>query len=121
MSGIRFILSIAAAMAFIAGYSVSVICGIWWPDNTVIIAALSIMGLLVGFFNIAGREIVPYLVAAIALVLIGNLGVFTPLNDVVSGLGDTANDIVFLMAVFTAPAAVVQSIRAGIILARPGG
>lgn len=117
---IQWLLSIAAAVAFIAGYVISLIGGIWWPDNAGLIVTLVIMGLIVGFLNITGREIIPYLVAAIALVLVGNTDAFTPLNQVVDGLGERINDIVHMMAIFTAPAAVVQAVRAGMVLAKPG-
>jgi hypothetical protein len=114
------LLSIFGAIAFIGGYALSVIAGIWWPENGGLIATLVILGLLVGFLNVTSREIVPYLVAAIALVLIGNTQAFTSLNLVAGGLGERVNQIVHMMAIFTAPAAVVQAIRAGMLLARPG-
>ena len=113
-------ISIVALVAFIAGYAIAVITGIWWTDNAGLIATLVLLGLIVGLLNITGREIIPYLVAAIALVLVGNFEAFEPLNLAVSGLGDKVNDIVALLAIFTAPAAVVQAIKAGIVLARPG-
>lgn len=114
-------LSVVALVAFIAGYTISVIAGIWWPDNAALIATLVLLGLVVGLLNITGREIIPYLVAAIALVVVGNFEAFESLNLAVSGLGDKINDIVAMLAIFTAPAAVVQAIKAGIVLARPGG
>ncbi len=112
-------LSIVGAAAFGAGYVVAVVAGIWWPDNGDLIAALVILGLIVGVLNVTTREITPYLVAAIALVLIGSNQVFTPLNLVADGLGERINLIVRMMAIFTAPAAVVQAIRGGMLLARP--
>ena len=117
---VRWLLSIIAAAAFIAGYVVSVIAGIWWPDLPAIILALVIMGVIVGLLNITGSEIVPYLVAAIALLVVGNFKAFTALNDVFTGVGDVINQIVTLMAIFTAPAAVIQAVRAGVVLANPG-
>ena len=117
---VRWLLSIIAAAAFIAGYVVSVIAGIWWPDLPAIILALVIMGVIVGLLNITGSEIVPYLVAAIALLVVGNFKAFTALNDVFTGAGDVINQIVTLMAIFTAPAAVIQAVRAGVVLAKPG-
>ena len=113
-------LSIVALVAFIAGYAIAVIAGIWWPDQAGLIAILVLLGLVVGLLNITGREIIPYLVAAIALVLVGTQGVFDPLNLAVAGLGDRVNDVVAMLAIFTAPAAVIQAIKAGIVLARPG-
>ena len=117
---VRWLLSIIAAAAFIAGYVVSVIAGIWWPDLPAIILALVIMGVIVGLLNITGSEIVPYLVAAIALLVVGNFKAFTALNDVFTGAGDVINQIVTLMAIFTAPAAVIHAVRAGVVLAKPG-
>ena len=113
-------LSVVGAAAFMSGYIIALIAGIWFEETGGLIATLVIMGLVVGFLNISGREVVPYLVAAIALVLIGSTQVFTPLNLVVEGLGEDVNQIVRMMAIFTAPAAVVQAIRAGMVLARPG-
>ena len=118
--GIRRLLSIAAAVAFIAGYILAIVGGHQSPDNSGIITALVIMGILIGFLNITATEIIPYLVAAIALVLIGTSEVFTPLNNVMGGLGTDLNDITRMLALFTAPAAVIQAVRAGISLARPG-
>jgi hypothetical protein len=118
-AGVQFLLSILALVAFIAGYVISIIAGIWFPDAKALILILVILGLIVGLLNITGREIIPYLVAAIALVLVGNFEAFTPLNDVFRGLGDVTNEIVSKMAIFTAPAAVVQAIRAGVVLAKP--
>jgi hypothetical protein len=115
------LLSIAALVAFIAGYAIAVITGIWWTDNGVLIGILVLLGLVVGLLNITGQEIIPYLVAAIALVVVGNLEAFESLNLAVDGLGDKVNDIVGKLAIFTAPAAVIQAIKAGIVLARPEG
>ena len=120
---VQWLLSIIAAAAFIVGYILSVIAGIVWSEEYVpagIILALVIMGVIVGLLNITGSEIVPYLVAAIALLVVGSFKAFTALNDVHDGLGDVINNIVRLMAIFTAPAAVIQAVRAGVVLAKPG-
>ncbi|MBC8279729.1 MAG: hypothetical protein H8E48_02980 [Chloroflexi bacterium] len=114
------VFSILGAAAFFIGYTLAVIAGIWWPENGDLIATLVILGLVVGVLNVTSREVTPYLVAAIALVLIGSTQVFTPLNLVSDGLGERVNLIVRMMAIFTAPAAVLQAIRAGMLLARPG-
>jgi len=111
---------VVALVAFIAGYTIAVITGIWWRDNGGLIVILVVLGLVVGLLNITGGEIIPYLVAAIALVVVGNFEAFESLNLAVDGLGDNINDIVGKLALFTAPAAVVQAIKAGIVLAKPG-
>jgi len=119
-AGVQRLLSIAALVAFIAGYTISVITGIWWSDNSGLIVTLVVLGLVVGLLNVTGGEIIPYLVAAIALVVVANFGAFESLNSAVDGLGDKLNDIVGKLALFTSPAAVVQAIKAGIVLAKPG-
>jgi len=117
---VRKLFSFTGMVAFVMGYAISVVGGIWWPDNGGIVLTLVIVGLVVGLLNITGREVVPYLVAAIALVLVGRIGAFEPMNLVVDGLGDKVNDVVGMMAIFTAPAAVIQAVRVGIVLSKPG-
>jgi hypothetical protein len=112
--------NIIGAAAFGCGYLIAIVAGIWFPENAALITVLVLLGLLVGLLNVTHKEVVPYLVAAIALVLIGSNQVFTPLNLVADGLGERVNLIVRMMAIFTAPAAVIQAIRAGVTLARPG-
>jgi hypothetical protein len=118
--GIRGLLAIAGAVSFVVGYILAIVGGHTWPENTGIIAALAIMGIFVGFLNITAREVMPYLIASIALVLIGSAGVFLPLNKAMAGLGTDLNDIVRFLAIFTAPAATIVAVRAGISLAAPG-
>ena len=118
--GARRGIGIFGAIAFLAGYVLALIGGLWLPENGTLIAVLVLLGLAVGVMNVTSREIVPYLVAAVALVLIGNTQAFTPLNLAVNGLGEKLNQIVRMMAIFTAPAAVLQALRAGMLLARPG-
>jgi hypothetical protein len=118
--GLRRLLSVAAAISFVVGYILAIVGGHSWPNNTGIIAALAIMGVFIGFMNITAREIMPYLIASIALVLIGATGIFLPLNKAMAGLGTDLNDIVGFLAIFTAPAATIVAVRAGISLAAPG-
>ena len=114
------IFNILGAVVFIGGYVLAVITGLWFEENGVLVLTLVLLGLLVGLFNVTHSEMVPYLVAATALVVIGGTQVFTPLNLVVDGLGEDVNLIVRMMAIFTAPAALIQALRAGMHLARPG-
>ena len=119
--GIGWILSFAASVSFFFGYVIAVIAGIWWPDNEPVLIVLLVMGFVVGFLNITHREVVPYLVAAIALIVIGTVHPFDPvLREVSNKFVDDINDITTLLALFTAPAALLQAIRAGITLSAPG-
>ena len=118
--GINRVLSIAAAISFFSGYVIAIVAGVLWPTNEPILIALLAMGFLVGFLNITGREIMPYLVAAIALIVIGTTHPFNAFDRVNHDLVVNINDVTILLALFTAPAALVQAIRAGITLSAPG-
>ncbi len=119
-SKVRWILTVIGAVAFVAGFLLSVIAGIWYPDNVKLAAALVILGLVVGLLNITARESLPYLVAATALVLVGAIAPFGSLNALLDGLGDTLNNVLRMVMVFTAPAAVVNAIKLAQSIARPG-
>ena len=118
--GIRGFLALAGAVSFVVGYILAIVGGHTWPHNTGIIGALAIMGVFVGFLNITAREVMPYLIASIAVVVIAGLKIFTPLNQAMYGLGTDLNDIMSFLAIFTAPAATIVAVRAGISLAAPG-
>lgn len=51
---------------FIGGYLLAIITGLWFEENGTLIAALVILGLLVGLFNVTHSEMVAYLVDATA-------------------------------------------------------
>ncbi len=118
--GIGWILSVAASISFFFGYVIAVIAGIWWPNNEAILITLFVMGFVVGFLNITSREVVPYLVAAVALIVIGYTQPFNAFIDVNDDVVENINDITRLLALFIAPAALLQAIRAGITLSAPG-
>ena len=114
------VFNVLGAVVFIGGYILAVITGIWFEENGNLVLTLVILGLLVGLFNVTHSEMVPYLVAATALVVIGGTQVFTPINLAIDGLGEDVNLVVRMMAIFTAPAALIQALRAGMHLAKPG-
>ena len=105
---------------FVTGYLLAIVTGLFFEENGTLVLLLVLLGLAVGISNITHSEMVPYLVAATALIVIGGTQVFTPLNLVIDGLGEDMNLIVRMMAIFTAPAALIQAIRAGMHLSRPG-
>lgn len=105
--------------AFGVGFAIAVLAGWLWPEIGWLSAIVVLMGLLVGFLNITGREVIPFLVATIALVVIGQGGVFQPLNNFLAGLGTHLDDIVNKIALFAAPAGLVNAVRTALALARP--
>ena len=117
--------AVLGALAFFVGMFIVVICGAVpdWRDSGIVVLILVILGIVVGVFNITGKEIIPFLIAAIALVVVGIAGgSFSALDDidVIEGLGRALDAIVSLIAVFMVPAAVINAVRVVVELARPG-
>ncbi|MBM4444975.1 MAG: hypothetical protein FJ020_06705 [Chloroflexi bacterium] len=108
------------AIAFLAGMLLAIIAGGVERDNGSILLALVILGIIVGLFNITSREMIPFLVAAVALVVVGNTGRFDSLDKVIDGMGEVLNGMVDYIAVFMTPAAIITAIRVVWSLARPG-
>ena len=117
------ILSMVGFWAFIVGLIIAVVVGILAALGIVgasimpaIIIVLIILGLIVGFLNITAKEILLFLVATIALIVVG--GVFAPLKTFSIGL--ILDAILALVATLMAPAAIVAAIKALWAVGRPG-
>ena len=110
-------------LAFIVGVILSIVGGIAYMDNSGIALALIIVGIIVGLLNVTGKEVLPLLVAAIALMVVGVTKGFTPLNDLTGADGTAGthlNAIVAYLALFMIPAAVISAFRIMWKTARPG-
>jgi len=107
-------------LAFVGGIILAIVGGIGYQDNGGIVLALVVMGILVGILNITGKEVLPLLIAAIALIVVGNTTAFQPLDDLGGEAGTKINEIVAYLATFMAPAAVISAFRAIWAVARPG-
>jgi len=116
---IKKLASYVGLLAFLGGIVLAIVGGIGYEEYGSITLALAIMGILVGVLNITGKEVLPLLIAAIALIVVGKAG-FSPLNDLGGNAGDRINSIVGYLATFMAPAAVISAFRAIWALARPG-
>jgi hypothetical protein len=117
------ILSMIGFWAFIVGLIIAVVVGIMAALGmagagfmSAIIIVLIILGLIVGFLNITAKEILLFLVATIALIVVG--GVFAPLKTLSIGL--VLDNILALIATLMAPAAIVAAIKALWAVGRPG-
>ncbi len=106
-------------IAFLTGIILAIVGGIGYHDNSGIVLTLVIMGILVGVLNVTGKEVLPLLIAAIALIVVGS-STFEPLNDLGGEAGDKLDAIVKYLATFMAPAAVISAFRAIWAVARPG-
>jgi len=102
--------------AFIAGLILAVVAGILWPTNTTIIIVMLILGIIIGFLNITAKESMLFLIAVIALIVVGN--VFGPIK--VLSVGIYLGNILSYVAVLVSPAALIVAIRALWVVGRPG-
>ena len=110
------VLSMIGFWAFIVGLIIAVVAGIIMPQNGVIIIVLIILGIIIGFLNITAKEIMLFLVATIALVVVGN--VFAPLT--VLDIGKVLGSILSYVATLMAPAAIIAAVKALWALGKPG-
>jgi len=102
------VVGIIGFTAFVLGLLVAIVGGIVAPANSGIIVTLVILGIVIGALNITGKEVIPLLLATIALIVVG--GVFEPIS--VLGIGAIVDNILKLVATLMAPAAVIAAIRA---------
>jgi hypothetical protein len=70
--------------AFIVGLVISVIAG-FFTIGDMGLAALVILGVIVGFLNVTGEEVQKFLVGTIALMLVGS-ALSTALGTVIGGI-----------------------------------
>jgi hypothetical protein len=111
---------IVGGLAFFVGFILALVGGIGFRDNGGIVLALVVLGILVAVLNITAKEVMPVMIAAIALIVAGGANIFNPLNNIWDGLGRSFNGIVTELAVFMVPVAIISAIRAVVVLARPG-
>ena len=126
-------------LAFIAGIILAIVAGITveprtisWVDSVMdvgpakhpdtvatMVLILAILGIIVGILNITAKEVLLLMVAAIALLVVGNNG-FDILDKVIGGLGTTITDILYYFGRLMAPAAVIAAVRALFAVGFPG-
>lgn len=109
-------------IAFVLGVIIAVLAGIaavaiGLSSNVagMVGIVLVVLGLIVGFLNVKEKETMPFLVAAVALMLTGNVGwsYITFLN-----IGSYIDAIMSHIGIFVAPAAVIVALKAVIALAK---
>jgi len=97
--------------AFIIGVILAIVMGLFGgfiPEYVETITYIMIvLGLLVGFYNIAHKEAVNFLIAAIALLAVGGAGL-----EMLPVIGVWLGGVLTQIAVFVAPAAVLVALKA---------
>ncbi len=97
-----------AHYAFFVGLLVAIVAGLFrnvvGPE--VLVTTLVILGFVVGLFNLTAKETMPFLVAAIALMLAGivNLGL-------IPGVGLYLRSILSNIVVFVVPGAILVGLK----------
>lgn len=100
--------------AFLLGVIIAVLAGIaaaaavGYPGVEYVPLALVILGLVVGFLNIADKEVQKFLITGIALIAVGIPG--TGLMEI-PYIGIYLSKILVLVSVFAAPAVLVVSLK----------
>jgi hypothetical protein len=103
--------NLLGAWSFIIGLIIAVIVGIFSTSaipGSVATTVLLILGLIVGILNVTDKEIIPFLVACITLIIVGSTGIvpFAWLQRILSNI-----------VVFVIPAALVGSLKAIYVIA----
>lgn len=109
--------AMVGAWAFIVGMITAVILGVFStiPGMAWLLTILVVMGLIVGFFNVSGKETSSYLLAAVSLVIvtafggnvIGSIGAGTNL----AWIGISLQGVLNAMTTFTVPAAIIVALK----------
>jgi len=80
--------------------------------NADVTLVLLILGIIVGLINITTKEVTPFLIATIALIVASISNVWAPLSTIHALLADWATYILNYIVAFVAPAAVIIAIKA---------
>ncbi len=101
--------------AFIVGVTLAILAGlasgasIVRSNQGVIVLVLVILGLVIGFLNVTEKEMTPFLIATVALIVTGTAS--NSLSVISYGIGDVLQTIVKNIAVLVTPAALVVSLK----------
>ncbi|KPV62710.1 MAG: hypothetical protein AOA66_1242 [Candidatus Bathyarchaeota archaeon BA2] len=86
--------------------------------NGYVMLVMLILGVIVGLVSITAKEVRPFLIATIALMIAGTANVWGPLGKVHEALDYLATGVLNYIVAFAAPAAVILAIKSIWELAR---
>jgi hypothetical protein len=110
------IVGLVGFWCFIVGFVIAVAAGLVLPGNAIVTLVLVILGIVIGFLNITPKETQALLLAAIALILVGNA--FAPLKFL--GIDTFIAGILAYVTVLVAPAAVIAAVKTLYAIGKPG-
>ena len=97
---------------FIIGLVLSVIGGLFLPENAIVAMVLAIIGIVIGIIMLKARDIRTLLLATIALLAM--TAAFAPVT--VLGVGKLVSNILVDFAALMAPIALITAIKALLII-----
>ena len=95
--------------AFIVGLIIAIIAG-FWPLGPTMTTVLIVLGLIVGFLNVTGKETNSFLFATLVLVVMTSLG--GQLLASIKFVGPMLQSIFTAMMLFIVPAALIVALKA---------
>ena len=95
--------------AFIIGLIIAIIAG-FWPLATVMTSVLIILGLIVGFLNVTGKETNSFLFATLVLVVMASFGGQLLVN--IKYVGPMLENMFSAMLLFIIPSSSVVALKA---------
>jgi len=108
------LLAKVGSWAFIIGIIIAIIVGVFsqGKGDAVTTTVLIVLGLIVGFLNVTGRETTPFLLAAVTLVIVTskNMG-GASLADVAT-IGPYLQGVLSSITTFVIPATIIVALKA---------
>jgi uncharacterized membrane protein len=103
--------------AFIIGVILAIAVGLLGAMNTTVIVILMILGLIIGFLNVTGKEAAQFLIAGVSIVIAGSLGTgaFVGIDNAVT---KTLVNIFAAISILVVPAVIIVAIREVFVLAK---
>jgi hypothetical protein len=111
---------IAVVMGLVVGY-MAWSEGSWAAVANVngwVLLVMLILGIIIGITSITTKEVTPFLIATIALVVAASANVWSPLDQIHALLDFWATGILSYIVAFAAPAAVIIAIKEVLTLAK---
>ena len=111
---------IAVVMGLVVGY-MAWAEGSWAAVSDVngwVLLIMLILGVIIGLTSLTAKEVTPFLIATIALVVAASANVWSPLGQIHGLLDFWATGILSYIVAFAAPAAVIVAIKSVLTMAK---
>jgi hypothetical protein len=118
-----FFVAIAILAGLVVGYTAYSATGHWSDAgvadaNGWVVLIMLILGIIIGLTSITAKEVTPFLIATIALIVAATANVWSPLGRIHELLYYWASAILNYIVAFAAPAAVIIAIKSVFAIAK---